>query len=72
MRSRSANAPKTWKISRPRGWVVTLLGEADEGHLALLQPLDHVNQLPQAPTETPDDDGVAGPSLFEQVVERWP
>src|SRR5215218_10659580 len=72
-RSNSARAAKTWKTSLPPGGGgVDGLLQAAEPDPAVGQAGDGVDQVPQGAAEAvelPDDQGVAGPKLVQDLLE---
>jgi hypothetical protein len=74
-RSNSASAANTWKTSLPPGGGVDRLLQTAEPHAAVGQAGDGVDQVAQGaaePVEFPDDQGVAGPQLVEDLGEGGP
>jgi hypothetical protein len=78
MRSRSnwARAAKTWKTSLPPGVVVSIAFlQAAEPDPAFGQAGDGVDQVPEGAAEAvelPDDQGVAGAQLVQDLGEGGP
>jgi hypothetical protein len=73
-RSNSAKAAKTWKTSLPPGGVDLLL-ETPEPDPAVGQVGDGVDQVAEGAAEAvefPDDQGVAGPQLVQDLFEGGP
>src|SRR5215213_5753524 len=72
-RSNSANAANTWKTSLPPGVVVSMASwrlRNPTPHSA--RPVTVVDQMPQGaaePVELPDDQGVTGAQLVQDLLE---